>query len=704
MQESLFLKCCKRVGKAERMADTRYAFATLAPAGKFLLPALMLLIGQAPLQATIFHVFKNSINPGDGLTWNTAFTEMGSCIESASIGDTIWVGAGVYFISEALKIKSGMKVYGGFSGTESILSERNFEINKAVLWGSNSKLLYFENTDSTTLVDGFSLVNGKTNLDPSFDCFQFPPAYYYCMGGAAYIYSDDVTKPSFANFKNCIFKKNSARYGGAIGLYLDKGDGGLSIEYCEFDTNNSIEDAGAISCSLGKNCTGKILISDSYFHSNYNGYWGTGVIAIYQTSTKSSITITRSTFDSNFTYLGPGVISNSSNGSQKFKVSDCKFINNKTGNNKFEPGTGGVLAGGYFDVDRCLFSNNKAFEGAAFWGGRSEFKNCIFSTNLAYDQGGAIWSGGHTKILNSTFVSNEASVGGAMDLDYSTDTLVNNVFWGNKADSVGNILYVQLLTASPYLKGNYFDVDSCQDIIRNILNQGVIQECDSSNLIGRDLRFRDSLHNDFRLPLCSRTTNAGFDYLNQGVDFLNNPRIVGGKIDIGAIENQDTAISIFATVVDATLPIGQNGSISIDSVFGGWPPYSVLWNAGDTTWQIQNLGAGFYNLSLLDSAGCKSDQVFSIKEIVSVADQMQLNRFRIVPNPLSESAIIDFEDTLIESCLLKIYSSDSHNVKNVKFNNKPFVFDCSGMQSGIYLFEIFNKDGLKLNSGKLLVR
>lgn len=671
---------------------------------KLLLPALMLLIGQAPLQATIFHVFKNSINPGDGLTWNTAFTEMGSCIESASIGDTIWVGAGVYFISEALKIKSGMKVYGGFSGTESILSERNFEINKAVLWGSNSKLLYFENTDSTTLVDGFSLVNGKTNLDQNFDCFQFPPAYFYCMGGAAYIYSDDVTKPSFANFKNCTFKKNSARYGGAIGLYLDKGDGGLSIENCEFDTNNSIEDAGAISGSLGKNCTGKILISDSYFHSNYNGYWGTGVIAVYQTSTKSSTTITRSTFDSNFTYLGPGVISNSSNGSQKFRIAECRFTNNKTGNNKFEPGTGGVLGGGYFDVDRCLFRNNKAFEGAAFWGGRSEFKNCIFVNNQANNKGGAIWSGGHTKILNSTFVSNEASVGGAMDLDYSTDTLVNNVFFGNKADSVGSILYVQLLTASPYLKGNYFDVDSCQDIIRNILNQGVIQKCDSSNLIGRDLQFRDSLHNDFRLPFCSRTTNAGFDYPGQGVDFLNNPRIIGGKIDIGAIENQDTSISVFATIMNATLPIGQNGSITIDSIVGGWPPFSFLWNSGDTVSQIQNIGAGTYALSVIDSAGCESSQSFNIKETVSVINQSQSNLFKIIPNPISESAIIVFDDLSIESCLLKIYAPDGRNVKNVQFDNKPFSFDRACLLSGIYLFEIFNKGSLKLSSGKLLVR
>lgn len=650
---------------------------------------IYLLLALPSINAAIFHVYKNSPNPGNGLTWNSAFTDMNSCIAAASIGDSIWVGAGVYFISDPLKLKSGMKIYGGFNGTESLLAERNFVSNKSVLWGSNSKILYFENTDSTTLVDGFSLVHGTTNLDANFDCLQFPPKYFYCMGGAAFIFSDDITRPAFAKFKNCIFKNNIARYGGAIGLYLDEGNGGLSIENCEFDSNSSVDDAGAISCTIGKNCTGDIQISNSHFHSNYNGYWGTGVIARYQISEKSSFSITKTVFDNNFTYIGTGVIANSSNEKQKCKIIECEFFNNSTGNNKFEPGTGGVLGGGYFDVDRCYFHNNKGFEGGVFWGGGSEFRNSLFINNQASNYGGAIASQGKTKILNSTFINNASSLGGAAASYLNSDTLINNIFWGNKADSVGNIFYTHLLTYAPHLKNNYFDVDSCQDIIRNIYNTGVIQECDSFNLIGRDLRFRDLLHNDFRLPLCSRTTNAGFNLLDVGVDLYGNPRIVGGKIDVGAIETQDTAISVFATSIDATLPTGQNGGISIDSIFGGWPPYSLLWDTGDTTWAIQNLEGGTYLLTALDSAGCESIQSFVVEQVVPVIDFLQKPEIKVSPNPFNETITITAPN--LSGLILTITNQLGQLVKteSIKSKSDAFQFDFdANIPRGVYFLTI----------------
>lgn len=48
-----------------------------------------------------------------------------------------------------------------------------------------------------------------------------------------------------------------------------------------------------------------------------------------------------------------------------------------------------------------------------------------------------------------------------------------------------------------------------------------------------------------------------------------------------------------------------NGSIT-DSVFGGVPGYSYLWNTGDTTYMINNLPIGPYSITVTDENNCQS--------------------------------------------------------------------------------------------------
>ena len=48
-----------------------------------------------------------------------------------------------------------------------------------------------------------------------------------------------------------------------------------------------------------------------------------------------------------------------------------------------------------------------------------------------------------------------------------------------------------------------------------------------------------------------------------------------------------------------------NGSIT-DSVFGGVPGYTYLWNTGDTTYTINNLPIGPYSITVTDENNCQS--------------------------------------------------------------------------------------------------
>ncbi len=58
---------------------------------------------------------------------------------------------------------------------------------------------------------------------------------------------------------------------------------------------------------------------------------------------------------------------------------------------------------------------------------------------------------------------------------------------------------------------------------------------------------------------------------------------------------------------------GNDGSIELN-IIGGNPPYALLWSNGDTTVQIENLIAGIYSFTLIDSEACEYTDEFTLSE------------------------------------------------------------------------------------------
>lgn len=67
------------------------------------------------------------------------------------------------------------------------------------------------------------------------------------------------------------------------------------------------------------------------------------------------------------------------------------------------------------------------------------------------------------------------------------------------------------------------------------------------------------------------------------------------------------------TKEDALCYLNQNGEIAIQ-ITGGTPAYSSIWNTGDTTKTVTNLGAGAYTVYINDLNGCVKSQNVTINQ------------------------------------------------------------------------------------------
>ena len=82
---------------------------------------VLLLVYAITSSATVYYVSPNGNDSSSGLSWATARATIQSAIDSATIGDSVFVAIGNYY---GFTIKSGVHVFGGFLGFETNLNQR----------------------------------------------------------------------------------------------------------------------------------------------------------------------------------------------------------------------------------------------------------------------------------------------------------------------------------------------------------------------------------------------------------------------------------------------------------------------------------------------------------------------------------------------------------------------------------------------------
>lgn len=240
--------------------------------------------------------------------WANSYAELGTALKEAKTGDEIWVANGKYVpgreIHNSFVIKEGVKLYGGFYGGETKLSDRDLNVNHSILSGEigiknrkddnilhiilccqtererplggdrerekfdvSRETSYFEReksdvsretedlTRERTIIDGFTISDGNASSGKGggglFCESVLPPLIRNCrfinntskkFGGA--IYSE-----CGVDIVSCLFNANTAKYGGAIYIADSKIED--KITKSTFYENSAL-DGAVVFCALNQ--------------------------------------------------------------------------------------------------------------------------------------------------------------------------------------------------------------------------------------------------------------------------------------------------------------------------------------------------------------------------------------------------------------------------------------------------------------------
>ena len=252
---------------------------------------------------------------GDGSSWANASADLQAMINASVANDEVWVATGTYMPTQEIDgttdqsrfftffiNTSGIKIYGGFAGSESTLSERNVITNTTILSGDIGiqndasdnvyHVVYINPVSSSTFLDGFTISDGNANSSggqgdgggiymPNFaggstssitisNC-TISDNNAATSGGGFLVYN--VSGTISPTFNNCIFKNNTGAAGGAVNMISLAGTNNTSFNGCLFYDNTASSLGGAVYHD-GDNSTANPTFTNCTFTENTNANGG----------------------------------------------------------------------------------------------------------------------------------------------------------------------------------------------------------------------------------------------------------------------------------------------------------------------------------------------------------------------------------------------------------------------------------------------
>ncbi|PQJ79695.1 T9SS type A sorting domain-containing protein [Polaribacter porphyrae] len=286
-------------------------------------------------------VYVNALATGlnNGTSWANAYTNLQDALNNplTCFNNEIWVAKGTYKPHNSdqsvyFSPPKNVSIYGGFNGTETLVSERNWYENPTILSGD------LNNSNSANAGDSHTIFYiEKDNV--VLDGFIFENSY--ADGGllAESDYGAGMYSTATAiTVKNCIFRNNIAQglgsFKGNGGAFFKTGTGSLSIFNSVFHNNSATLRGGAgysnlgtltvINCTFAKNSGNNIgaigafgatvTVANSIFYNNVGTtqdlikFGSGGSITVSNNSFSIGITSGITNAGGNFTFMNPSFV------------------------------------------------------------------------------------------------------------------------------------------------------------------------------------------------------------------------------------------------------------------------------------------------------------------------------------------------------------------------------------------------------------
>ncbi len=524
------------------------------------------------------YVDSSIATSGSGASWTSPMKTVSQALNFANTTciNEIWVRKGTYYPMTDLNtvaasrdsslriLRNGIKLYGGFSGTETTLVARtNIAGNPTVLSGDINTLL--SNADNSyhvvrvqtgnstiadsVVIDGFVINNGNANVSASG-----------LDGGG--ILADDNTGSFTLSIQNATVANNRASGNGA-GMYVKAPL--LRIGNSTFSTDTTTSGQGGAVYAR----EGQLLISNTRFLSNTAGTRG-GALSLNDEGVIASNCV----FSNNVSPLGGAI-------RDEAYSKSTTYINNVFSGNKATSMGGGGISKAQNSTGKDTLINNVF----------------IGNTCLNAGQGGGavnVFNGTHFFSNNTFFADSANSNGGAIRFEGSSaanTTLANNIFWKNGA-ATGADINVSATTQS----NNLFGTNP------QFVNEG--------SPIGAD-NIWATTDDGLRLTPCSPAINTGSNTLVPAgitTDITGTARIQNTTVEMGAYEMPYNGTGLPSTTIamNPTNPVCSNTAVVFTATTvapGSIPVYQWYkngvavgtnqntytfnsWNANDSVWVI----------------------------------------------------------------------------------------------------------------------
>jgi hypothetical protein len=218
---------------------------------------LLLPIWLFKASAAVWYVSGTSTSPvKDGKTWETGLTSVQAAIDKASAGDQVWVSAGKYI--ERITVKAAVELYGGFSGREGLLEERNWMKNETSLESGSSPIVWFAaGATNTSRLDGFTVQSGTSG---GIECVSASPVIANNVIQKHQLFGIHCGN-SFARITNNMVRENGTLSAPAKGIYCE---GGKPVILDNFIVGNVGSIGAGIYCeSSSAEITGNLILRNA---------------------------------------------------------------------------------------------------------------------------------------------------------------------------------------------------------------------------------------------------------------------------------------------------------------------------------------------------------------------------------------------------------------------------------------------------------